>query len=187
MLIMNVLFIGFALVMWWSYQDYSAYLRNIVNLQKPLLVFHKQQSALFFVWVPMMSALITINIEVFYVRLMKKRVPPLMAKLQKVATWVMFLGVALAVFGNQLINPAWSETFKEAGYSRCNTVIVRANKQFFNDAWVLEPADCYDRGLKQILHEDHGKRGFEKGARYLEKKHEFLQSREAVHNPGAGL
>lgn len=92
--------------------------------------------------------------------------------------------MALAVFGNQLINPTWSDTFKEAGYSRCNTVIVRANKQFFNDAWVLKPADCYDPGLKQILHEDHGKRGFEKGARYLEKKHEFLQRREAAHNQG---
>ncbi|WP_133166246.1 hypothetical protein [Marinobacter fuscus] len=160
---------------------------DIIDLQRPLLVFQKQQTALLFGWISVLSICVAMNIEIIFVRLLRRSVPSILAKVQKWAAWVMFLGIGLAVFGGLLVNPIWAYTFKEAGYSRCNTVIVRANKQFFNDAWVLEPADCYDRGLKQILHEDHGKRGFEKGARYLEKKHQFLQSREAVHNPGAGL
>lgn len=181
-LAMNVFFIGFCLVMWWTYQNYSAYLFDIVESQRALLVFQQQQTALLFVWVSILSVLIITNIQVTFVRLMKRGVPSTLVKVQKAAIWVMFLGVALAIFGNQLINPLWAQTFSEAGYSRCDTVVLRANKQFFNDAWVLNPADCFDPRLKQILHDDHSRRGFEKGARYLERKHQFMDSQNTARS-----
>ncbi|SDU03789.1 hypothetical protein [Halopseudomonas salegens] len=176
-LFINVVFILLGVGSTWSYNSYSSYLLDIVHSQRSLLVFQRQQTALLFVWVAIPSIVIIVNIEIAFVRLLKKPVPALLAQVQKIAAWIMFLGIALVVFGNQLVNPIWAKTFSEAGYSRCDTVILRANKQFFNDAWVLNPEDCYDPMLKQILHENHSRLGFEKGARYLEQKHAFLQDR----------
>ncbi|WP_339806808.1 hypothetical protein [uncultured Marinobacter sp.] len=178
----NLLLIGIGALAWHGYHSYSTYLSDIVEHQRPLLVFQLQQSALLFAVVPTVSALIVINIEMFFVKLLGRRIPSFMGVIQKLATLVMFLGVALLVFGNQLVNPSWAETFSESGYSKCDTVILRASKQFFNDAWVRNPNDCHDPQLKQILHEDHSRVGFEKGARYLERKHLFLENLDTARS-----
>lgn len=179
MLIMNAFFIGFCLVIWWTYQSHAAYLLDTAEAQEALLVFEHQKTALPFVWVSIPSILLIANIQVGFVRLLKRKVPPTLVKVQKAATWVMFLGVALAVFGNQLVNPLWKKTFTEAGYSRCNTSIIIGSKAIFNQAWVLDPADCHDPVLKDILNDSWGGLRIEEGRRYLEEKHRFLESYNA--------
>ena len=177
---LNLFIMGICVLSWLMYQRYADYLLEVMSYERPLLVFQLQQTALLFVWFPLLGILIAANIEMIFVKLLQRPKPPILITLQKVATYQMLFGIALLVFGNQLVNPRWANTFTEAGYTRCQTVILEASKHFFNEAWVLEPRDCFDPVLKQILHNDHSRRGFDQGARYLEQKHRFLEQHKAA-------
>src|SRR5690554_3684712 len=129
----NLFLIGFCVVMWWLYHSYSTYLLEIIEQQRPLLIFKSYQTALLFVWPSILSGLVAINIEMAFVKLLRQRIPRFLAVVQKMAIYGMFLGIALVLFGGQLVNPQWAKAFSEAGYSRCETNIQRTDKQFFND------------------------------------------------------
>lgn len=174
-MILNAFFIGFG---WWLYSgylNYSSHLNSVVEQQLPLLVLQLQQSALAFTWVPIVPILIVLNTEIIIARILQKRIPTVIKRSQKASMWVLFLGTALLVFGNQIINPVWGKTFTEAGYSRCHTWIITGSRAIFNQAWVLDATDCHDPVLKDILNDAWGELKIEEGRRYLEEKHRFLE------------
>ena len=183
-LLINAALIGITAWASSGYSSYSAHLLDLIEQQKPILVFRLQQSALAFSWVGIVGVLIAANIELVFVKALQRKTPLLLRKVQHLSVWVMFLGIALLMFGNQLLNPRWEKTFTEAGYSRCETWLLAGAKTFFNDAWVLEPADCHDPILRKVLKDDLGGIRVDEARHYLEKKHRFLENYNAQQNDG---
>lgn len=178
-LLINVMLIGMGVLASVTYGSYSTHLLELTEQQKPLLVVQLYQSALAFTWIPIIPILVIANSEILIAKILRKPVPLLVKRVQSASMWIVFLGTALLVFGNQLLNPLWSKTFTEAGYSRCETWILPDAKNFFNDAWVLQPDDCFDPVLKQVLDGKLGKIETDRARRYLEEKHRFLQNYNA--------
>lgn len=184
LLFINTIIIAFGIWLNATYNNYSSNLLNIIELQRPLLVLQLQQGALLFAWVPLIPALVVLNIEVVVVKILQLTIPPFLKIIQKISMWGLILGTVLLLFGNQLVNPYWAKTFSEAGYSRCQTDILPGAKNFFSDAWVLQAEDCYDPVLKQALKGEWGDIMDERGRLYLEEKHEFLKNYNAANHGG---
>lgn len=178
-IILNVIVIASAAWASSGYTNYAAHLFELIEQQQPFLLFRLQQSALAFTWVGVSAGLITANIEIIVVKILQRKQLPILERVQNFSMWILFLGIALLMFGNKLINPLWEKTFTEAGYTRCETWLLPGAKAFFNHAWVLEPADCHDPILRKVLKGDLGDIRVDEARQYLEKKHRFLESYDA--------
>lgn len=180
-LLVNAALIGITVWASSGYGSFSAHLLDLIERQEPLLVFRLQQSALAFSWVGIAAVLIAANIELIFAKVLQREIPLLLRKVQHLCVGIMFLGITLLLFGNQLVNPRWEKTFTDAGYSRCETWLLPGAKAFFNHAWVREPADCHDPMLRKVLKGDLGGIRADEARHYLEKKHHFLENYNAGH------